>query len=243
MPPKKGKKGAKKKVADVMTKKEWYDVVAPTSFTKRQFCKTFVNKTQGNKLASEGLKGRVFESSLGDLMDDDQPDYAHRKFYLKVDDVQGRSCVCQFYGMDMTRDKLCSLVKKWCTLIEATTDVKTTDGYVLRISAIAFTQKRPNQVKKSCFAQTSQVDRIRRRMFAKITETFGKVNLQEAVKKMQLEVVGKDIEKSASRIYPLRDCHIRRVKILKAPKFDVAKLMDAHGNDIPASREETGTAE
>lgn len=44
--------------------------------------------------------------------------------------------------MDFTTDKLKSLVKKWQTLIEAYLDVKTTDGYLIRVFTIAFTQKR-----------------------------------------------------------------------------------------------------
>lgn len=57
----------------------------------------------------------------------------------------------------MTTDKLRSLVKKWQTLIECFTEVKTTDGFVLRIFCIAFTKKRPNQIRKTSYAQTSQV--------------------------------------------------------------------------------------
>ena len=48
--------------------------------------------------------------------------------------------------MDFTTDKLRSLVRKWQTLIEAHVEVKTTDGYYLRMFAIAFTKKRAGQV-------------------------------------------------------------------------------------------------
>lgn len=59
--------------------------------------------------------------------------------------------------MDLTTDKLRSLVRKWQTLIEANVDVKTTDGYFLRLFCISFTKKRPGQVKKTAYAQSSQV--------------------------------------------------------------------------------------
>lgn len=55
---------------DPFTRKDWYDVKAPSMFTKRQIGKTLVNRTQGTRIASEGLKFRVFEVSLADLQDD-----------------------------------------------------------------------------------------------------------------------------------------------------------------------------
>merc|ERR1712110_848527 len=103
-----GKKGVKKKIIDPFTRKDWYDIKAPSVFKVRDVGKTLVNRTQGTKLACE--------------------------------EVQGKNCLTQFYGMNLTTDKLRSMVKKWQTLIEAYVDVKTTDGYLLRVFCIGFTQ-------------------------------------------------------------------------------------------------------
>ena len=59
--------------------------------------------------------------------------------------------------MDFTTDKLRSLVRKWQSLIECAVDVKTTDGYQLRLFVIGFTKKRENQVKRTTYAQSSQI--------------------------------------------------------------------------------------
>jgi len=50
--------------------------------------------------------------------------------------------------MDTTRDKRSSLIRKWRTMIECLVDCKTTDGYYLRVKALAFTQRQPTRVKK-----------------------------------------------------------------------------------------------
>merc|ERR1711915_934595 len=95
----KGKKGLKKKIVDPFTKKDWYDVKAPSMFNIRQIGKTMVTRTQGTKIASDGLKGRVFEVSLADLQNDE---IAFRKFKLICEDVQGKNCLTNFHGMDLT---------------------------------------------------------------------------------------------------------------------------------------------
>ncbi|GFS23841.1 40S ribosomal protein S3a [Elysia marginata] len=105
-----GKKGAKKKIVDPFSKKEWYDVKAPSMFAVRQIGKTLVTRSQGTKIASTNLKGRVFEVSLADLQNDE---VTFRKFKLIAEEVQGRNLLTNFHGMSLTRDKLCSMVKKW----------------------------------------------------------------------------------------------------------------------------------
>merc|ERR1740115_588194 len=54
--------------------------------------------------------------------------------------------------------------------------------------------------------------------------------LRDLVKKLIPEVIGKEIEKQCQGIYPLKDCLIRKVKILKKPKFDITKFMELHGD-------------
>merc|ERR1711990_254345 len=223
----KGKKGKGKKIIDPFQKKEWYDIKAPSMFSVRAVGKTMVTRSTGTKLASDALKGRVVEVSLADLQNNEDDGY--RKMRLEVEDVQGMNC---------TTDKLRSLVRKWQTLIECTTDVKTTDGYVVRMFCIGFTKKRQNQVKKTCYAQTSQIRQIRKKMSDVMTQEASTCDLKDLVLKFIPEVIGKEIEKGCSGIFPLQNVYLRKVKVIKAPKFDVSKLMDLHG-DVTAS-EETG---
>lgn len=177
--------------------------------------------------ANDSLKGRIIEISLADLNKDEEQ--AFRKIKLRIDEVQGKNCLTNFHGMDFTSDKLRSLVRKWQTLIEAHVDVKTTDGYLLRLFAIGFTKRRPSQVKKTTYAQTSQVREIRKKMFEIITREATSCDLKELVQKFVPEAIGREIEKSCRGIYPLQNVYIRKAKILKSPKFDVSKLIELHG--------------
>ncbi|XP_021563900.1 40S ribosomal protein S3a isoform X6 [Carlito syrichta] len=185
-----GKKGAKKKVVDPFSKKDWYDVKAPAMFNIRNIGKTLVTRTQGTKIASDGLKGRVFE-----------------------------------------------------TMIEAHVDVKTTDGYLLRLFCVGFTKKRNNQIRKTSYAQHQQVRQIRKKMMEIMTREVQTNDLKEVVNKLIPDSIGKDIEKACQSIYPLHDVFVRKVKMLKKPKFELGKLMELHGEGSSSGKttgDETG---
>jgi len=237
----KKKKGGARKATDPFQKKEWYDVKAPSSFPIRQVGKTVVTKTQGTKNARDSLLGRVYECSLGDLKPNGEDD-AYRKFQLKVEEVQGMNCLSQFYGMDLTSDKLRSLVRKWHTLIEAHADVKTTDGYLLRLFCIGFTKRRPNQIKKTSYAQSAQVKAIRKRMVDIMQKEASSVELNELVLKFIPETIGREIEKATAGVYPLQNVLIRKVKMLRAPKLDVGRLLELHGGAEAAAASAPVTA-
>lgn len=109
--------------------------------------------------------------------------------------------------MHQTTDKIRSLVKKWQTSIDVRIDVKTVDGFVMRVFVIGFTKRRRNQIKKflfknkslskpmclCCFdrtsyAQTSQIRLIRKRIINIILKEATKCNLNILVKKFVIEV-------------------------------------------------------
>merc|ERR1711990_578086 len=52
--------------------------------------------------------------------------------------------------------------------------------------------------------------------------------LRDLVKKLIPESIGREIEKQCEGIFPLKDVHIRKVKVLKKPKFDITKFMELH---------------
>jgi small subunit ribosomal protein S3Ae len=79
---------------------------------------------------------------------------------------------------------MCTLVKKWHSLIEAFVQAKTTDGYLVRIFSIAFTRRQNRQVKATCYAKASKVKQIRQKMQEIMVNECQKSSLKDLFKKM-----------------------------------------------------------
>ncbi|KAI4585045.1 hypothetical protein MJG53_006579 [Ovis ammon polii x Ovis aries] len=68
-------------------------------------------------------------------------------------------------------------------------------------------------------------------------------DLKEVVNKLIPDSIGKDIEKACQSIYPLHDVFVRKVKMLKKPKFELGKPMELHGEGSSSGKatgDETG---
>eukprot|EP00343_Euplotes_focardii_P007497 CAMPEP_0205823244 /NCGR_PEP_ID=MMETSP0206-20130828/15730_1 /ASSEMBLY_ACC=CAM_ASM_000279 /TAXON_ID=36767 /ORGANISM="Euplotes focardii, Strain TN1" /LENGTH=265 /DNA_ID=CAMNT_0053120239 /DNA_START=39 /DNA_END=836 /DNA_ORIENTATION=+ len=229
------KKGARKKQQHPFAKKNWYTVLAPSVFETREACLTPVTKGTGGKREGNKLKGRVFEISLADLKKN-MPEMSWRKIQLQIEAIEGSKCYTSFYGMSMTRDRLCHIVKKWQTTIESFVDVKTQDGYYMRIFTIAFTQRRKTQLKATCYASSCQQAKIRKKMREIIVDESKSVPLKQLTDKFVERTIEKRIGKECNRIFPLQNIYLKRVKMLKQPRFDFSRLMDMYSDKAGASR-------
>jgi len=190
----KGKKGGKKKIVDPFTKKEWYKVnylcsrdpqsqhkfsdQSPICFQEQKHWSNFgypISRYQVGCWWSQRtcLRGQPSRSSRWRIhlqkIQVTSHQYVHDFFItcksrLVCEEVQGDNCLTNFHGMELTRDKQCSIIKKWQSKIEAHVDCTTTDGYKLRLFCVGFTKRRQNQVKKTTYAQTTQIRAIRKKM-------------------------------------------------------------------------------
>ncbi|ETO18475.1 hypothetical protein RFI_18791 [Reticulomyxa filosa] len=158
---------------DAFLKKEWYVVKVPKFIDmKDEEFKYRVGYTPAKKGgAKKQLEGRTFTINLADLEEPPKIKKADherernrrpnrndcKNFSFVAEEVHGQQLLTQWSGMEITRNYRCSLIRKWHSMVECILDAKTTDGYVLRIKAVAFTRRQPEQVKKTCYAKNSQV--------------------------------------------------------------------------------------
>jgi len=81
-----------------------------------------------------------------------------------------------------------------------------------------------------------QVRQIRKKMIDIITREVSTCDLKEVVNKLIPDAIAVDISKACQGVYPLHDVHIRKVKVLKKPRFDMNKLLDLHGEGSGGSK-------
>merc|ERR1712065_74959 len=115
-------------------------------------------------------------------------------------------------------------------------DLTTADGYRLRLFAMCFTKKQRGQLSKNCYSKTRMGKWVRPRMQKIATARLSKLNINDAVTMLMNDVLVDEMSKRCNAIVPLRDVKFSKVKVIRTPKFEMAKLYDAHG-EIPASKE------
>ena len=170
----------------------------------------------------EQLIGRVVEATLYDIT----ADFSHHflKMFFQVNEVDGKTAKTLFKGHEYSRDYLRSLVRRRTTKVDSLINLKTKDGYKLRIAVSALTLSR---------IKTSQEHTIRRMMDKIVHDKANALSLDQFVQEMVLGKIASDIYNQAKEVAPLRHVGIRKSKLLAAPQIVPTKETPVQEPEVP----------
>ena len=194
---------ARKKVQrklDGWKSKEWFNIEAPV----------YLNRAiVGNTMAGDAalLIGRNVETTVGELTNDMTKN--NTKVILRISNVVGDTATTDLMGHELTTDYIRSIVKRQTSRIDANVEVKTKDGYTIRVKPTCFTIKRARSSQIKAIREM-MVDIVKRRASETDFETF----MQEAI----LGRLSAGIYRQAKFIYPLRRVEIRKTQVEAMPK-------------------------
>ncbi len=185
---------------DKWREKKWYQIISPDYFESKDIGET-------PAADPDQLLGRTVQPTLYDLTGDF--DKIHVKLKFKIVDVKGQQAKTTFYGHEWSSDYLRGLVRRGTTRIDWIGPILTKDDYLMRISVIVFTGTR---------AKTSQEHSIRKSIEKVIRSHAKKYGFDELVQKVVLGDLAADVHEEVKKIIPVRECEIRKSKVLKGPE-------------------------
>ena len=193
---------ARKKVQrklDGWKSKEWYNIEAPA----------YLNRVVvGTTMAGDPglLVGRNVETTVGELTNDMTKN--NTKVILRISNVVGDVATTDLMGHELTTDYVRSIVKRQTSRIDANIEVRTKDGFVIRVKPTCFTIKRARSSQMMAIREM-MVDIVKKRASESDFETF----MQEAI----LGRLSAAIYRQAKFIYPLRRVEIMKTQVEAMP--------------------------
>lgn len=204
------------------TKKEWFTVVAPAALRdSKAIGWTCCKKPTGTQIVSDFLKNRVAEMSYADITSSAK-DVAKRVKIL-IEDIQGSSCFTSFHSYELAREKVSAMLKKRQTLIEVTTEVKTSDGVIFRIFVYAVTGRQNKQVKLNSYAKASKVRALRKRLFTELSAQASALTAKNFIHEVVTEAVNAGLDKAAREVIPGVRLQVGKLKIVKRGTVDMLR--------------------
>ncbi len=193
---KKGK-SASRKVKDKWKSKDWYKIYAPHMFNK-----TVLGETPSTDPSE--LIGRKTEASVHDLTGDFSK--MHVKILFEIDDVDGYDAKTVFIGHDLTSDYIRRLTRRKRTRTDNVVDVRTKDGYLVRIKIMSVTEKR---------IQSSQESAVRSIMSEEVHKSVPEMTISDLVKKIISGDLAKELAQASKVIVPIKRVEIRKSEVLE----------------------------
>jgi small subunit ribosomal protein S3Ae len=210
----KARKKGRGKTIDKWKTKEWYEVYAP---------KTFKEASIGSIPSStpENLIGRVIEILLYDLTGNFK--HTSIKLKFKISEVIGQRCNTRLWGHELTRDFIRSLIHRGSTRIDGIFNYTTADGFIYRVSTFVVSRKRTKQ---------SQKKTIRKIIFDVLNEFAKNMTHDKFVRGIIFGKFASNISRIAKTIYPLRECQVRKIKVISMPEGIEDELFTENDEEI-----------
>jgi small subunit ribosomal protein S3Ae len=196
--PKGSKRGGR--VRDKWKDKQWIMVNAPAALGG-----SVINYVPVSDINS--ARGRVIENTMYDILKQDPIQHQTKVFVQIVNIVNGTASTI-FKGHEYAKEFLRSLMRRGSSMVSYVDDYKTVDGYVFRVSLVAFSQRRINTEKKH------QI-RVLCRQF--LRERLPKLTVDEFIKEVPLGNLNNDLLEVAKKLTPLRHIGIKKTKLMSSP--------------------------
>ena len=220
-------KASKKIKQDSFLKKEWRHVFIPGYFgNERDIGFTVAHKVARGKVPMDYFQNRTWELSHGDVAKEDKS-HTYRLFKWRAI-AASDTVYTQFAGMRLTRDKLGSLLRKYRTLVNAEVDVKTQDGFIIRMFAMGFTKKLNNSQKKHAYANQTETRKIREEMINSMREAASNNNVGQLCKDIVEEKIEASIIDKCKTYKQVEYLFITKIKVIKAPQLTAEQIKDLH---------------
>jgi small subunit ribosomal protein S3Ae len=196
------------RVRDKWRDKQWIIVNAPPAF--EQVPLNYIPISDMNN-----AKGRIIENTLFDVLKQD-PTQHQTKIFVQIDKINSGIASTIFKGHEYAKEFLRSLIRRGSSMINYVDDYTTSDGYVFRVAATAFSQRRIN---------SSKQHEIRLTMNKILSERIPQLSLNDFVKDVTMGKLGSDLMETTKKIALIRHVGIRKTKLISSPLQNESDLL------------------
>ena len=214
------------RVRDKWRDKQWIIVNAPPAF--EQVPLNYIPISDLNN-----ARGRVIENTLYDVLKQD-PTQHQTKIFVQIDRINSGIASTIFKGHEYAKEFLRSLIRRGSSMINYVHEYTTADGYVFRVSATAFSQRRIN---------SSKQHEIRLTMNKILAERIPQLSLNEFVKEVTMGKLGSDLMEISKKIAVIRHVGIRKTKLISSPIQKEGDISNLENQDILDNDEISDTEE
>jgi len=179
--------------------KTWVDVVTPDYLGGKEIGAMMVS-------SNEDAIGKKLVLLQSDLTED--PAHSFTKITVKVIDVSGNKARTTYWGHEVSRDYLRSVLRKGSSKIGQVVDAETKDGFKLRVTVSAISRHKVSKNKKT-FLSNQMADLIRQRCSS--------LKLSQLIQEILSGKTESDLFNFAKKHMLVKFTGVIKVKVLKSP--------------------------